>query len=355
MREPLTARLTAPSAPELEAALHEGGALPDDSRVRAVTAAPLGAGQLADSFRVEVDYDGRPGPTSVFVKMPSSDADSASTAARIGAYERESRFYRDLLPQLDVRTPRLHGLVRRGDGDPGLVLEDLSEHTRPLDQLQDGTVEEARSVATQLAGLQAPFWDDADAVGGSGLFYNRLDDHIEGLAERYVISWDRHKEKVGAGLDPAQREMVLRFGGEVLPWAATVTGPRTLVHQDLRLDNLLWGLDGAWLVDWQTLGWTTPAWDLAFYLGSALDPEPRREVERDLVQRHVDALQERGVVEWDHELAWREHRRLSGSVLLAMVAALGFVQPTERGFEMFASLVQRGAQLAIDHDVLAFT
>jgi hypothetical protein len=42
-------------------------------------------------------------------------------------------------------------------------------------------------------------------------------------------------------------------------------------------------------------------------------------------------------------------------VLLAMVAALGFVQPTERGFDVCASLVQRGAQLALDHDVLACT
>lgn len=350
----MTASITEPSAQELDAALHAGGALDSDSRVEKVAATPLGAGQLGDSFRVELQYAGRPGPASVFVKLPSSDAASAATATRIGAYERESRFYRDLLPHLDVRTPRLLGLVREGD-DPGLVLEDLSGRTRPLDQLRDGTVEEARSVAAQLAGLQAPFWDDADAVGGAHRFYNRLDDHIEGLAERYGISWSRHADSVGSGLDREQREMVLRFGDRVLEWAATVTGPRTLVHQDLRLDNLLWGEGGAWLVDWQTLAWTTPAWDLAFYLGSALEPEARRGVERELVQRHVDALQARGVVGWDRETAWREHRRLSGSVLLAMVAALGFVQPTDRGFRMFASLVERGAQLAIDHDVLAFT
>lgn len=351
----MTVLITTPTVHDLDAALRAGGSLGEASRVRQVAAVPMGAGQLADSFRVEMQYDGQPGPASVFVKMPSSDADSAATAARIGAYERESRFYRDLLPHLDVRTPRLLGLVHDGAGDPGLVLEDLSGRTRPLDQLRDGSVEQARSVASQLAGLQAPFWDDAEAVGGAHLFYNRLDDHIAGLAERYAISWQRHGDVVGADLDPAQREMVQRFGAQVLDWAATVGGPRTLVHQDLRLDNLLWGNDGAWLVDWQTLAWTTPAWDLAFYLGSALEPEPRRAVERELVRRHVDALHERGVTGWDHDTAWQEHRRLSGSVLLAMVAALGFVQPTERGFEMFASLVQRGAQHAIDHDVLAFT
>ncbi|CCW10281.1 hypothetical protein EBESD8_8090 [Rhodococcus aetherivorans] len=37
-----------------------------------------------------------------------------------------------------------------------------------------------------------------------------------------------------------------------------------------------------------------------------------------------------------------------------MVAALAFVQPTARGFEMFASLIHRGAQQALDHDLLSF-
>ncbi|TVT17977.1 phosphotransferase [Amycolatopsis acidiphila] len=315
---------------------------------------PLGAGQLAESVRVVPTYRGTPGPPSLFVKLPSRDERSAATAARIGAYARECVFYQELLPRLDVRTPAYLGAIELPGSDPVLVLEDLSDSCQPLDQLRDGTAEEVTSAIGQLARLQAPFWNDERAVGGAARFYNRTADHIDGLAERYDRSWTRHKDLVGDLLDSRQREVVERFGAVCVDWAAGIIGPRTLVHQDLRLDNLLWSGTGAWLVDWQTLAWTTPAWDPSFLIGSALPPEVRRSTERRLVEAHVAALAERGVTGWSVDTAWQEHRRLSGSVLLAMVPAMAYVRPTSRGFDMFASLLSRGAQHAIDHDVLSF-
>lgn len=311
--------------------------------VASCSGVPVGAGQLADSFRVSLTWaDGR--TSSVFVKLPCSDPDSAATAARIDAYAREARFYRDLLPRLDVRTPRLLGLVDGGSDQPGLVLEDLSATTRPLDQLADGTVEQVTSAVGQLSGLQAPLWDDAE-IGARPWFYNRLTDHVDGLHERYGVSWGRHGERIRQWLTPEQAAMVETFGPRCREWAAGITGPRTLVHQDLRLDNLLWGDDGAWLVDWQTLAWGPPAYDLAFLIGSALDPADRRDVERRLVEEHAAALAVRGV---DWADPWGDYRRLSGSVLLGLVPAMAFVAPTERGFAMFGSLIGRGAQQAID-------
>ncbi|MFF0710389.1 phosphotransferase family protein [Gordonia sputi] len=330
--------------------------LPQTDGVVEVTATPCGAGQLADSFRLGLRYrDGTTGPSSVFVKLPPSDEASATTAQRIDAFGRESYFYTDLLPHLEVTTPRLLGLVDFGDTGTGIVLEDLSTLTRPLDQLRDGTPAQVASVMDQLPGLQAPFWDDVTAAGGDERYYNRTQDHIEGLAERYLQSWHRHGDTVGAGLDAPQRHLVERFGQRLREWAAGIAGPRTLVHQDLRLDNLLWSdADGAVLIDWQTLAFTSPAWDPAFLLGTALPPEQRRQTERGLIAGHSDALAARGITGWPPERAWTEHRRLSGSVLLAMIAALAFVAPTERGFAMFASLIDRGTRQALDLDLLEF-
>ncbi|GAC84628.1 hypothetical protein GP2_024_00550 [Gordonia paraffinivorans NBRC 108238] len=350
----MTTQVPAGTTDELAAVLREQ--LPQTAGVTAVTATPCGAGQLADSFRLGLEYRaGSSGPASVFVKLPPTDAASASTAQRINAFERERYFYTDLLPHLQITTPQLLGLVEFGDAGVGIVLEDLSAVTRPLDQLRDGEPAQAASVMDQLAGLQAPFWDDVAAAGGDERFYNRTQEHIEGLAERYLQSWHRHGETVGAGLDAAQRHLVERFGQRSREWAAGITGPRTLVHQDLRLDNLLWSdASGAVLIDWQTLAFTSPAWDPAFFLGTALPAEQRRSAEHTLISRHVDALAARGITGWDRERAWTEHRRLSGSVLLAMIAAMGFVVPTERGFAMFASLIDRGTRQALDLDLLEF-
>lgn len=319
-------------------------------------ARPCGTGQLADSYQVRLEYvDGAQGPDSIFVKLPPTDAHSASTAQRINAFGREHYFYTDLLPHLDINTPRFLGTIELPDGTTGLVLEDLADTTRPLDQLADGTVTQATSVLSGLAGLQAPFWNDVDAAGGAGHFYNRTTDHIHGLADRYQQSWHQYRDSVGAGLDQNLRELIELFGEHCIDWAASISGPQTLTHQDLRLDNLLWSDEsGAVLIDWQTLAFTTPAWDPAFFLGTALRPEDRREVERGLIRSHVDNLAERGISDWGFDTAWTEHRRLSGSVLLAMVAALAFVAPTDRGFDMFASLIVRGAQQAVDLDLREF-
>ena len=58
--------------------------------------------------------------------------------------------------------------------------------------------------------------------------------------------------------------------------------PRGLAHADYRLDNLLFGEHGAprplTVVDWQTVGWSSPMLDAAYFLGSGLERRgsPRR-------------------------------------------------------------------------------
>ncbi len=58
------------------------------------------------------------------------------------------------------------------------------------------------------------------------------------------------------------------------------------MHGDYRLDNMLFGADGAdrplTVVDWQTVTWGPAMTDLAYFLGCALPAEDRRE--------HYDAL-----------------------------------------------------------------
>ncbi|MGW9551896.1 phosphotransferase [Citricoccus zhacaiensis] len=331
--------------------------VPDVDGFTDCTATRHGAGQLADSYRIAFEYgDRQPGLASVFVKLQPSDEYSQETARRIGAFEREQYFYTELLPHLELETPRYLGQVAGPDGRAGFILSDMSATTRPLDQLADGTVAQATSVMAQIPRLQAPFWNKAEQAGGEERFYNRTSDHIEGLAERYATSWHEHGDAVGAGLDRFQRDLIARFGKKCLDWAASIGGPRTLSHQDLRLDNLLWSDDQAqaFLIDWQTLAFTTPAWDPAFFLGTALPPDLRREAERGLMSRMVDDLSALGVQDWSVETAWTEYRRMSGSVILAMVAALGFVVPTDRGFSMFASLIDRGTRQALDLDLIEF-
>ena len=119
------------TASALTAAMRGAGTIPPGADVTDLTLQPVGTGQMADTFRVSVQY--RPhaaGPATLIAKLPAADEESASAARANGSYERECRFYTDVAPTLAVPLPRFLGIVEI-DGEPqGLLLEDLAQATQ---------------------------------------------------------------------------------------------------------------------------------------------------------------------------------------------------------------------------------
>src|SRR4051812_14085548 len=65
--------------------------------VATVELQPLGTGQMCDSVRVQVTYDGpTDAPTALVAKLPAADETSRATAVAMRSYEKEVRFYDEL-------------------------------------------------------------------------------------------------------------------------------------------------------------------------------------------------------------------------------------------------------------------
>jgi hypothetical protein len=336
----------------LTVALRGSGAITPSTSVAHVRATPLGAGHLADTFRLLPRYAGGSGPSSLVAKLPSEDPRSAATARSLGAYEREITFYQDAAPGLSVRCPTYLGTLEIGGERAGLLLEDLSTDTVPGDMLAGATVEQVRAARRELVGLQAPAWEN-EGLAGQAWLHRRLGVSVPWLAERYQASWAAAGERLLPDLPGAHRQAIERFGGCLSDWSASLAGPRSLVHHDYRLDNLLFSPDGAvWVLDWQIVGWGSPMMDVAYLLGGCLEPEQRRAHERTEVESHAEALASQGVAGFDGALAWEEYRRLSFAVLLVIVPALASVRSTDRGDRMLATMVRRGVQQVMDLDAL---
>jgi len=144
----------------ITAALRRSGL---DVEVREVAFSPIGTGQMADSFRLELSYGatgfGVGAPSSVVVKMQAADELSRQAGAR-GAYEAEVRFYTELAPTLSVRTPQCFYAVGPDESYRfALVLEDLAPAEQG-DQLRGCRVDQAQSAVVNLAGLHGPRWCD---------------------------------------------------------------------------------------------------------------------------------------------------------------------------------------------------
>src|SRR5207249_231747 len=92
----------------LTQALRSGGIL-DGTNVVGVQTCPLGTGQMCDSVRISLTYDGpTEAPPTVVAKLPAADPTSRNTAMMLRNYVKEVSFYRELVGGLAIRTPRVY-------------------------------------------------------------------------------------------------------------------------------------------------------------------------------------------------------------------------------------------------------
>lgn len=67
-----------------------------------------------------------------------------------------------------------------------------------------------------------------------------------------------------------------------------------LTHGDYRLDNMLFGQEGAdrafTIVDWQTVSYGAMMNDVSYFIGGSLTPENRRNWSEELVQLYYEGL-----------------------------------------------------------------
>lgn len=320
--------------------------------VRAVAQSPLGTGQMCDSLRLVLAYDGdADGPATLVAKLPAADPTSRSTAQAMRSYEKEVRFYQELAPSLAVRTPRVH----HADIDVStagfvLLLEDLAP-AEPGDQVAGCDVDVAQRALAELVRLHAPCWGDP-ALQRLDWLHGDPDASRELLCALLPALWAGFRERYAADLEPHVEQ-----AGDVLfarldDWfGGAGDRPRTVTHGDYRLDNLLLGPDGAVaVVDWQTCSDGVGPTDAAYFLGAGLAADVRREHEQALVRGYHDGLVEAGVAGYAWESCWRDYRRGTWSGLVMAVGAAMMVERTARGDAMFLTMAGRHARHALDLD-----
>lgn len=335
----------------LTTVLRTSGALPPAASAAVTSSAPVGTGQMADTYRLRLATEpAGSGPASVIVKCASSDEQSRSTGLATRAYEIEVSFYADVAGRIGTRMPACH--FGWYDGSAGwfvLVLDDVSEGEQG-EQLAGCDADVAAAALDEMAALHGPVWGSPDV--GALRWLNRASPESAAFTTSLVTPLlPGFLERYGDRLEPEHVGVCERFVSVMEPWLSRATGPGTATHGDFRLDNLLFvpGDPRPWVVDWQTASWGPAAADVAYFLGGSLSTEDRRDHEEDLLRSYHDALVSRGV--GGYPLAQlREDYRLStfGGLLMAIGASM-LVRRTERGDAMFATSARRHAQQIIDN------
>lgn len=328
------------------------------SAVKAVDQERIGTGLVGMNVRCRLTYAGEPAagaPASVVAKLPSPDEVSRATGVATRTYEREAKFYNQVAHTVRIRVPRCWLAEWDGaTGDTTLVLEDLAP-AEPGDQLTGCTLEQARVAIVELAKLHAPRWDDPtldelDWLGGQD------PGDAERLPAFYAMCFPVFGPTYATHLTGEQLYVAERLGEALPSWVGGATGPRTVTHNDFRVDNLLFaspaGGDPVVAVDWQTVAHGRGTTDLAYFLGGSVSVPLRREHEHDLVGEYRRALGAEGIdVAFDE--VWEGYRRDAVWGPFMAVVSSTIVGRTERSEHMFAAMASRGLQHCIDLDTLS--
>lgn len=289
-----------------------------------VEAEPMAfTGAVGDMARIRLEYDssGDPGPASVVAKIRGTTEVQVGMDAAMGLYNREARFYAELADRVPVGAPCMFHI---GDGDATpILMEDLGG-LRVGDQMEGLSVPDAERMMDVLADLHAAFWNapelDAEwlAEPAEGVYaamiVQLVSSGVQTLRERFA---GRVPDAVLDGVAEAAPRW-----GDVLRRCAE--GPKTLVHNDCRLDNVFFGEDGApVLVDWQVVARTRGTQDVGNLLAGSMDVGDLRANWESLLRRYHDRLRSRGVDDYSWEECVRHYRQNVLYPLGAGIALLG--------------------------------
>lgn len=310
----------------------------------------LGAGQVADTYRLSFDLVGQPAQTLV-LKVTSLDEKSSSTGRDQQNYLREVRYYQKLGDSVDVTTPKcIHAEIDDDETEFALLLEDLSPCVVG-DQLVGCTLAQAESVIDEAAKLHAPVWGSPELEQMSWL------PTVRSVIPAELTYWptvmDKVRKRYGALIEEKIYEVGDRFYANAGRFYELQRRARwTLQHGDFRPDNLLFDASGGKVsvavVDWQTVQRGPGALDVSYFLGGALTPELRRAHERDLIARYHDGLVRLGVTDYSLEECFDDYVKFSFQGYFIGVGASMSVKQTERGDLVFASMIRRAGEQILD-------
>ncbi|ANY20646.1 Phosphotransferase enzyme family protein [Tsuneonella dongtanensis] len=338
------------SAEWLTGRLRQAGAL-DHGRVTSIEWQPIGTGQVGDSARFALRYEGGEGPPTIAGKFPAADPTSRGTAAAFGLYVKEVGFYRELAPKLDVRVPRTYAAEVNDDGGEFVLLfEDLGP-CRQGNQLDSCSLADARHAVRQAAAIHAPSWNDPTIVDLEWL--SMKPEAVAQIMAMYPQAHAIFADRYADSLEPELMAVCHSLNEAREAWFGREQRDRCLIHGDFRLDNMLFDIRGGEepiaVLDWQTVSTGSGLTDIGYFLGCGIGDALRREAEGELLDLYCAEMTARGVP-LDHGAVWDHYRLGALHGISTAVFSSAFVERTERGDANFLSMARGACALALAHN-----
>jgi hypothetical protein len=321
-----------------------------------------GVGLLGMVIRVALTYaDTGPsaGPDSVVIKFAHPVPENRAIAANLNMYEREVKFFHDIAPEVDVPKPVcFFAGMDYETGSDIVVLEDLKRY-RAGDQVAGVTTEEAKMVIDAIAPLHARYWGKTDTHLLRDMM--RIDgNYVEPFTPSVTFTWQPALANFGYVVPDEVKAGVEAYAAKI-PDIMRLMGQRTqtLIHGDVRMDNVMFGdgqpgLHPVVMLDWQAIMVSNPLQDLAWMLSACIPAEQRRATEDELVRYYHQALGNHGVTNYSIEQCFDDYDvALLFMFSYPIIIAGAFDPANERGKALAVESLRRSSQCVADRKLFS--
>lgn len=323
-----------------------------DALVTKFGSTAIGTGQVGENVRCALQWANATAatspeklPDSIVLKLPSLDADSREAAAATRTYEREVGFYRDAASKVALRIPAIYFVEEDQPSNAfALAMEDIHPAVQG-EQLVGCTPQQAQLAVKAAAQLHGSTWN-ASWVTDLDWVDTYDQDQLEPRAGLVAALFPGFMSRYQNQMTRDEQATCQWFHDNIKAYlqSAGTSGVTALIHGDFRLDNMLFGQPPApplTVVDWQTASGGSPVTDVAYFVGTSVEPSNQAEMVEPLLELYQESLETQSITvdrAWiDHQFALRAPAGLAMAVIASQI-----VGQTERGDAMFL-VMARGA------------
>ncbi len=328
------------------------------TRPQSISLQPMGegVGMMSNMAVINLEWSGEVElPASLVIKIAAENETNRGVSQQFNLYLKEVSYYRDLAPRTKAGSPKVYASNLDEDQNFFLLMQDVSDY-RMGNQVAGATLEECQLCVDFLAKLHGSFWNKLDDV--DWLPHMSNSENARNMAMGCEVGWTQLLEIFGKFVPDsinARREDYI--AGISRLQEKLDQPPRTLIHGDFRMDNMLFGQkpehEPLLVVDFQGPLKGNGIQDLGYLLGHSAKTEVRREHEQALIQRYVEGINAEGVQNYDFDTAWQDYLvAVLYSWTVAVVIAGTMDPANDRGFAWMSKMVERNGIAINDLDCL---
>ena len=325
------------------------------SKIHKATPVGEGVGQMSAIAKLDLGYEGKPGPASIVVKLHAPFQGMRDVGIRYEMYARETAFYQSLAPEVTVPIPTIYYAGWDPDSTRNvLVMEDMCDRYWP-DQLSGHSLDQAQCCVDAIAKVGASHWG-ADFAGHDWLPDSRAP-VFQRIVGDYQMATPVALERLAAFTTPESLAACERVAKNITwIYEALAEPPLVLTHFDTRMENFVFTSRDSGelsLIDWQLMARLRPGYDIAYFLGTSIPEEMRREHQATLRARYLAGLKAGGVQGYD-EARFDTDFRL-GTMAMMVIPILGgasFDTSNERSVALFGAILSRATSSILDNRCL---